>query len=182
MDIMVERCRTAMVWLIRNAAALGHDPTRIIIAGCSAGGHLAAMTMLTNWSDHGLPATSIAGVILMSGVFDLRPIPLTYVNDAVGMTSEDALRNSPALLADYADADIPPVLIVYADNETAEFKRQSEEFCQILKRRGVAANVFCIAERNHFDLIFDLAEPTTPFGGLAAQFISAGETIRTDEE
>ena len=145
---------------------LGIDPAGLHLSGCSAGGHLAAMTMLAPWARYGLATSPIRSVTLLSGVFDLRPLPLTYVNDAVGMSAEDALRNSPLLLIDTVDGDLPPALIVHGDNEPAEFKRQSREFAEAIERRGGQATVHEIADRNHFDLVFDLANENTNFGAL----------------
>jgi arylformamidase len=106
---------------------------------------------------------------LLSGIFDLRPIPLTYVNDALGMSEEEALRNSPLLLVDAAQGPLPPTLIVWGDNETGEFKRQSREYAQALARKGVPVHAEEIVGRNHFDLIFDLGEPSTRFGALTLE-------------
>lgn len=172
-DEMVDRCRRAVAWIVREAGTLGIDPERVHLSGCSAGGHLAAMTMFAPWPRYGLEANPIRSVTLLSGVFDLRPIPLTYINDAVGMTSDDALRNSPLLLVDAAQANLPPALIVYGENETREFKRQSEEFAAAIGRRGGEARVYQIAGRNHFDLVFDLANPQTDFGRLVGRHIGA---------
>jgi arylformamidase len=166
---MVDRCRRALAWIVQHAHTLGIDPQALHLAGCSAGGHLAAMTALTDWESQGLLTQPLRSVTLLSGVFDLRPIPLTYVNDAVGMSLEDALSNSPFLLADGAQGNLPPTLIVWGDNETAEFKRQSRDYAQALTRKGVTVHAEEIMGRNHFDLIFDLGEPATRFGTLTLE-------------
>ena len=170
-DQMVDRCRRAVAWIAREAGSLGIDPAAIHLSGCSAGGHLTAMTMLTPWARYGLATSPVRSVTLLSGVFDLRPLPLTYVNDAVGMSAEDALRNSPLLLVDAMDGDLPPALIAYGENETGEFKRQSREFAEVIERRGGQARVHEIADRNHFDLVFDLANEDTDFGALVWRHI-----------
>lgn len=166
MNQMMERCRQAVAWIARQPAALGIDPTAIHLAGCSAGGHLAAMTMLADWAAYGLERNPIMSVTLLSGVYDLEPIVLTYVNDAVGLTAEQARRNSPLLLLEGIAAPLPPALVVYAENETSEFKRQSADFAQALRRKKIATGLHCIPERNHFDLIFDLGDEATVFGKL----------------
>ncbi|MFO1295154.1 MAG: alpha/beta hydrolase fold domain-containing protein [Rubrivivax sp.] len=42
-QIVRQQCRRAIVWLHREAATLGFDCHRIVVAGSSAGAHLAAM-------------------------------------------------------------------------------------------------------------------------------------------
>jgi len=165
---MIDRCRRAVAWLMDEGPAIGLDPGKFHLAGCSAGGHLAAMTGLTPFP---MPICSLT---LMSGVFDLRPIPLTYVNDAIGMSAEDALRFSPLLLVDTVDLALPPALLVWGENETAEFKRQSRDFAAALARRGVSVTQHEIAGRNHFDLIFDLGDEASEFGRLSLGMLGRG--------
>jgi len=162
---MIDRCRRAIAWLMDEGPAIGLDPAAFHLAGCSAGGHLAAMTSLTPFP---MPLCSLT---LMSGVFDLRPILLTYVNDAIGMSAEDALRFSPLLLVDTVDLALPPALLVWGENETAEFKRQSRDFAAALARRGASVAQHEIAGRNHFDLIFDLGDETSEFGRLSLEML-----------
>jgi arylformamidase len=164
LDEMVERCRRAVAWVAQHSTALGVDAAAIHVSGCSAGAHLAAMTALSDWSRYGLAASPIRSVILLSGVYDLRPLPLTYINDAVRMSEADALRNSPLLLIDAAAGSFPPALVAVGDNEPSEFKRQSMEFAQALARKGAAVRSHQAAGRNHFDLPFDLGDEATPFG------------------
>lgn len=169
LEQMVDRCRRAIAWIASQSASLAIDPFAIHVVGCSAGAHLAAMTALTEWAMHGLNASPIRSLTLLSGVFDLRPLPLTYINDAVCMSAQDALRNSPLLLIDAAAEDFPPALIVFGEHETSEFKRQSAEFAQAVSRKGGFTRLHEIRDRNHFDLIFDLADESTGFGALTLE-------------
>jgi len=165
LDEMVERCRRAVAWIAQHSAALGVDASAIHVAGSSAGGHLSAMTALADWSRYGLAASPIRSVILLSGVYDLRPLPLTYINDAVRMSPTDALRNSPLLLIDTAGA-FPPALVAVGDNEPSELRRQSGEFADAIGRRGGVVQYHVAPGRNHFDLPFDLGDESTPFGAM----------------
>lgn len=174
MKEMVDRCRRAIAWVAMHGAQLTIDPTQIHVAGSSAGAHLAAMAGLTQWSLFGLPRNPIRSLTLLSGIFDLRPLLLTYVNDAVRMNEEDALLSSPQLRIDALQGEFPPSLVAYGDNETAEFKRQSGEFVEALTRKGHTAILREIAGRNHFDLPFDLAEETTVLGKLMLDHCRGG--------
>src|SRR3984893_3580288 len=86
MDGMVRGARTALRWLHQHLATLGGDPARLYVSGWSAGGHLAAMLM---------DEAPVAGGLAISALFDLRPIRLSYLNEKLGLDTEQARRNSP---------------------------------------------------------------------------------------
>ena len=95
MDAIVAQIRTGLAWLWRHAPDHGCDAARFYLAGHSAGGHLAAMALATQWPTFGLPEDVIKGVCAISGVFDLEPIRLCYLNEVVGLDADEARRNSP---------------------------------------------------------------------------------------
>jgi len=163
LDQMVDRCRRAIVWMHRHAARLGIR-NGIYLSGCSAGAHLAAMVLLTDWREQfGLEHSPIAGALLLSGIYDLEPIPLTYINQPLGLDARGAARNSPLRVASAA-AHLPPVLVAVGDNETGEFKRQSRAFAAHLEQLGASVHHMVVANRNHFDLIFDFGRHDTFLG------------------
>ena len=43
---MIEQCREAIDWTVRNAASFGGDPDRVYLAGHSSGAHLASCVLL----------------------------------------------------------------------------------------------------------------------------------------
>lgn len=162
LDEMVRQCRAAVVWLYRHGADHGLDPERIYLSGHSAGGHLAAMLLCTDWeADFGLPRDVVKGATIVSGLFDLEPVHLSYVNEALGLDPEGALRNSPI-------AHLPetacPLTLAHGDNETAEFKRQTSEFAAAWRASGLACEVIELKGFNHFDVILELGHRDSPLG------------------
>lgn len=155
---IVRENRRAITWLYRNAEALGFDRDRIFLTGHSAGAHLAMMMLLTDWQSLGLPSDLIKGVCAVSGVFDLEPVRLTYVNEKVGMDAAEAASLSPNL---HHLVNRCPVIFAYGEHETAEFKRQSSEYHNALRDEGMTVTLRDIANRNHFDVILDLADADT---------------------
>ncbi len=76
---IVDECRRAVVWVVRDGAAHGANPDRVVVGGHSAGGHLTAMLFTADWSALGLARDPIAGGVSVSGVHDLAPmVRFTY--------------------------------------------------------------------------------------------------------
>uniref|UniRef100_A0A8C5R338 Arylformamidase n=1 Tax=Leptobrachium leishanense TaxID=445787 RepID=A0A8C5R338_9ANUR len=125
MDLMVSQVRRSI------AATLTRYPHDIYLCGHSAGAHLAAMMLCTDWGDVVI-RPNIKGAVLVSGIYDLLPIIHTYVNDALGMSPEVAARNSPMLfVADVArNAGACKIAVVAAEHDSPEFKRQSKDYFQ----------------------------------------------------
>jgi arylformamidase len=98
MDALVRQVRSAIAWVHRNARELGGDPDRIFVTGHSAGGHLVGMLLATDWRTFGAPADVLKGGCGVSGLYDLEPIRLCYLNDVLALTPESARRNSPLAL------------------------------------------------------------------------------------
>jgi arylformamidase len=162
MDEIVRQTRAAVAWLHRNAQRLGYDGGRIHVSGHSAGGHLVGMLLATDWQrEFGVPANVISGATAISGIFDLEPIRLTYVNAPIGMDAAAARRNSPI----HQPPRLPvPLILTYGENETDEFKRQTRAYRSACTRAGVPSRVVAMPGRNHFDAVLELADPESGLG------------------
>lgn len=161
---IVAECRTALQRLAEQAPQWGIDPERIVIAGSSAGAHLAAMVCLPTWRDgrqeRARPLQPRAAVLL-SGIFQLQPLVGTSINEALGMDVQEALAQSPLL---QWLRGFPPAMLCWGEVETAAFKAQSQGFAGALKAAGTPCRQLEVAARNHFDVALDLADPTTALG------------------
>ena len=173
---IVEQCRRAIGSISGQASTLGFDPHRIFVAGSSAGAHLAGMLLVDGWQNpQGLPEDLVAGAILLSGVYDLQPLVPTYINDALHMSEEEAKSLSPIRLRLFPPI---PVIVAWGENETGEFKRQSEEFAAKLTSAGFSAESLQVAGANHFDIVFEIADPKTHFGRARLDLIGADTSAR----
>ena len=174
---MVAECRQSLAWLQRHALTLGFDAKRIVVAGSSAGAHLAAMTAMPSaWAAaapaatpaNAAPINPVRAVVLVSGIYEVEPLVGTGINDALGLTVEAARAVSPALQPLHGFA---PAVVCWGEIETGEFKRQSIDFARQLAEAGTACITFEVPARNHFDVILDLVEPGTALGDACLDLI-----------
>jgi len=163
LDEIVDECCTAITKLGESADQLGFDPARIVVAGSSAGAHLAAMVALDE-------TIEIAGTVLVSGVFELAPLVGTGINEAVGLDLDGAHRNSP--LRKVIER-FPPTILACGAIETDQFKAQTAAFARYLEAAGTPIVQVEVPGRNHFDIVFDLAEPGTVLGDAVRSLIDS---------
>jgi len=166
---IVEQCATAVSWVRGNSDLLGIDPTRIIVAGSSAGAQLAAMSALRLRADADTRDV-VRGLVLLSGIYDLCPLVKTSVNDALHLDMAGAREVSPQL---HAVDNFPRSIVAWGAIETAEFKRQSRAFAGALDAKGRLFSQFQVPDRNHFDLPFDLGDRTTILGEAVLALIES---------
>lgn len=163
---IVRQLRAALTWLWTNAPELGIDRRRIVLAGSSAGGHLVGALLADGWrAAAGLPEDAIAGAMPISGLYDLAPLRRCFPQDWLSLSETDVAALSPLR---HVPVRPPPVAVVRAALEPAGFVRQSDAFAGAL---GTTATV--IADRNHFDVILDLARPDSDLSALLRGLIDA---------
>lgn len=163
MDAIVGQIRAGIAWLYKNGAELGYDPDQLVVSGHSAGGHLSAMALATDWASEGaLPDDLVKGICPISGIFDLEPIRLCYLNDVLGMDFEQARRYSPIRLPPRTRC---PVTVTVGERETAAFLEQSRRYADHLRAAGVACELAVQPDLDHFSIVEAMAEP----GSLTAQ-------------
>jgi arylformamidase len=153
---MIEECRAALTLIASEAAAA----SSVVVAGHSAGAHLAAMTTLVE-----TPSVEVARTVLVSGVFDLRPLVHTTVNDPLQLDEVTAASLSPALLAS-AHGSLPEIVLAWGDNDTTAFAEQSRAYAAKLAAAGNAVTARECRGRHHFDILADLVDPASELGEL----------------
>ncbi|MDX1489157.1 MAG: alpha/beta hydrolase [Acidiferrobacterales bacterium] len=156
MDELVRQCRAALAWVFRHAASFGGNPERIYISGHSAGGHLVAMMMTTDWRRFSsLPQDLIKGACAISGIYDLEPIPLCYLHDTLHLSTGEVERNSPVRLMARSHN---PLIVAYGELESDEFRRQSGDFANAWQERRVDCQVIPCPAKNHFTIVDHFAD------------------------
>ena len=153
---MAEQVRRAIAWVAKNAKDFGGDANRIYISGHSSGGHLGGVALITDWKAMGVPADVIKGAVLLSGMYDLKPVRLSARSSYVKFTDEIEAALSTQR---HLDRVTCPVTLVHGSLETPEFQRQSRDFAAALKTAGKPAELIVGPNYNHFEIAETLANP-----------------------
>ncbi|MGB1361176.1 MAG: alpha/beta hydrolase [Alphaproteobacteria bacterium] len=164
---IVSECEKAISYLVKNNEQYGFDKNKIIVAGSSAGGHLATMMGLTNWNEYGIE-DPICGIVSVSGIYDLTPLVDTYVNDPLKLTYETAKKVSPDFIDKIPSSDI---VIAWAEFDTKEFIRQSIDYAEKLSSKGCNVKTLEIKNTNHFNVITDLGKDGSMLLNASLEFV-----------
>jgi arylformamidase len=148
--------------------ALAPSSSFLVASGHSAGGHLAACLLATDWPalDKSLPADLVRAVYAISGLFDLVPLVETSINQALRLDPAAARAASPLYWKPPAHGSLDAVV---GGNESAEYFRQSRTIVDRWGSAGVATRFGVIADANHFTAIAPLADPSSPMVERLAQ-------------
>jgi len=154
MDIVAE---------LRSFLAALWQRTRVypLVIGHSAGGHLTAAMLASDWAGTaGVPADLVRAGYAISGIFDLPPLVGTSLNAALRLSPEAARAASPMFWP------APPKARVFAAAvgglESEEFLRQSRAIARTWRQAGVTAEDVVVANTNHFTIVDELTRPTSP--------------------
>ena len=159
----------ALVPTVRADASARHGrELPLVAAGHSAGAHLAVELALTDPAEWGLPASPIAAVLALSGVYDLAPLVATSLNTKMTLTPETAHAASPVHRAERAAC---PALFVVGGGETPAFLAQNRDMAAAWRRTGTTAIERKEPDADHFSLIARLTDETSPLSRAVASFL-----------
>ena len=150
-DEITRQVRAAVAWTVRRIAEYGGDPERIAVGGHSAGGHLTAMCLQTEWArDYGLAQDPIKAAVCISGIYDITPLRFSYLQPMIQLDDGVIRRNSPAFMARPCKT---PLWITWGGAETNEFERQAQLMHGAWTAHGNSAELRAIEGANHFTVI-----------------------------
>src|SRR5262249_9664063 len=144
---IVAETQAAIRWLRRQGPRLGVGAGRLIVSGWSAGGHLTTMAMELDEVDAGLA---------ISGIFDVEPCRLNYLNDKLDLGADEAAAMSPLL---HLPERSGPLAIACGTSELPELQRQSEHFWRTRCAAGLATTFHPLEGHDHFSILEELASP-----------------------
>jgi arylformamidase len=143
---IVSEVRAAVRWLRADGPRLGVGNSKLVLCGWSAGGHLTAMVL----------AEADAGLAI-SGIFDIEPCRLNYLNAALKLTMEEQLALSPIRQLPSRSG---PLVIAFGTAELPELQRQSRDYGFARQAANLPSELLPLAGHDHFSILEELAHPT----------------------
>lgn len=167
---------SAIVDQVRAAClAASVDGRPVVAAGHSAGGHLAACLLATDWgAAGGAPAGLVPSAYAISGLFDLTPLLATDVNEALRLDEAEARRLSPLGWPPPRGRSLDAVA---GGAESAEYLRQSRSIAEAWGAAGVATRCEAVPGANHFTVVAPLADPASPMTARLAELALASPVL-----
>ncbi|WP_244425459.1 alpha/beta hydrolase [Bradyrhizobium sp. STM 3843] len=152
-DAVIRQMRAAM----QELARLGRP---LVVSGHSAGGHLAACMLATDWPalDPSLPKDLVRAAYGISGLYELAPLVGTSINKALQLDASAARAASPLFWTPPATGSLDAVV---GAKESAEYLRQSRTIVERWGEAGVASRFDTVPDANHFTAIAPLADPNS---------------------
>jgi len=151
-EMVAQVCR-AVQWTLRNYR-------EVVLCGHSSGGHLAGCAVFRT--------NGLKSALLVSGLYDLLPVRLSARNEYVRI--DEKLEHEYSTIR-HLDRISCPVTVGWAEKESAEFYRQSEEFADALEKKGLLRERLVGENLNHFEVILTLADPASPLSQAAARLL-----------
>ncbi len=169
----------AVAWTFENVAKYGGDPARIHLMGHSAGAHLAALAATDPaWlGRHGLSPAQLAGVVTISGPYDVHHLGqslllgLVMVVPAFGEDPRAWREVSPVNLVERTE--LPRLLVAWADTDPEIVLRQTRWFIDALRRRRARLETFAAPFRGHVSVITELGAAGEPLGDAIEAFVQS---------
>ena len=170
-DIAIQMTH-ALAWVWKNIAKFGGNPQEVVVAGHSAGGHLAAMLLACNWKavDKTIPVHWIQKALSISGLYDLTPLRKTpFLQDSLNLTAAHANMASPAL---WQRPSKGILYTVAGGDESEEFLRHNRLIHQTWGPKTVPV-CEALPGLNHFSIVTDLTKKGTRLNALMKQLLLA---------
>jgi len=158
---LVDQLRRAVQWVYAHAADFGGDPHNLYLAGFSSGAHLAGVLLTTDWTALALPADVFKGALLCSGMYDLKPVALSWRRQYLNLNPDTMPGLSPVT---QPQSFTMPTIVAYGTAESPEFQRQAREFAAVLQAAGQPVTLVDGEAYNHFEIIETLGSPEGVLG------------------
>ena len=153
----VASVRRAMAWFHAHAGTYGCDPARLTASGHSAGGHLVAMAAAA-------PDTPLRAGLALSGLCDLEPIRLCFLNPDLRLDAHSAVACAPLHAV---RANMPKLILTVGAAESEEYHRQQSDYAAALCAAGNSVESHILPGHDHFTIVGALGESGSALFGMA---------------
>ena len=169
----LQDCAAAVRWVQDNAAQYGGDPSRLVLAGHSAGAYNAIMLTLDSryLTDAGVEAARVRGAIGLAGPYDFLPFDVPATQDAFGQAPDPQLTQP----VHFARANVPPLLLLWGDADTTVGPRNIESLARAVRGAGGAVETKIYEGIDHAEILLALSRP---FRGKAPVLADVTEFAR----
>ncbi len=172
----------AVAWVHANVARFGGDPDAIVVAGHSAGGQLAARIALDPAPlaalgvDHGV----ITGFVSVSGAaLDLTDAESWRLGQPRGYYEKRFRNGDPtdgwmhdASPVRFVDAHSPPGLVIWAEGDPPDLRRQGQVLAAALRAAGVPTTTVLVPGSSHTRIILTLSRDDTVSAQAILKFVA----------
>ena len=153
---IVSEIRQGLAFLHQNGSRFGFNAEQIYVGGWSAGGHLSALVC---------DEPAVKGSLAISGIFDLEPIALSYINAPLQLHPDEIETLSPLRTLKSGSAR---QCITVGGNELLELQRQSSLYVETARMLRLPATIRTLPGHHHFSILDELFEPA---GMLTAELL-----------
>ena len=177
MEEIVSQARRSIVWLWRESEQLGLDRSCFQVAGHSAGAHLALHAHTTDWPKYAtengdapdeLPPCVFNSLIGISGVYDIRPLTQTSINEKLGL---DADRAAALSILSQRPLNRARTLLAVGQHESAAFHAQSDGLRDMWEMADAGIVVMTLFGRDHLSAVEAYAEADHPLHQRALELL-----------
>jgi arylformamidase len=158
---LVAETHAAIRYLRKEGPRRGFGAGKLIVSGWSAGGHLTASA---------LPLDEVDAGLAISGIYDVEPCRLNYLNDKLNLTAGEAAAMSPILHLEKRNV---PVTVAFGTDELPELQRQSRGYHQARVAAGLPSTLLPLEPCNHFSIMDELEKPDGRLTGALNNLIVA---------
>lgn len=178
----------AVAWVHANVARYGGDPDTIVLAGHSAGGQFAARIALDPGplATLGVDRRVVKGFVSVSGAgLDLTDEeswrlgqPRGYYERRFknGDAGDGWMREASPVR--FVDRTSPPALVVWAEGDPADLRRQGQVLATALRSAGVPTTTTVVPGSSHTRIVLTLSRADTVSARAILDFVKTVETAR----
>lgn len=158
---LVAETHAAIRFLRREGPKRGFGAGRLVVSGWSAGGHLTASA---------LPLDEVDAGLAISGIYDVEPCRLNYLNEKLKLSPDEARAMSPIL---HLPKRKTPLTVAFGTGELPELQRQSRDYHQARLEAGLPSTLLPLPPHNHFSIMEELRAPGGKLSGALNNLIVA---------
>ena len=163
----VDDAAASVAWVAKNIESRGGDLKRFFVSGHSAGGHLVSLLGLdpSHLKKHDVDLSTLRGIISLSGVYDVKGIPLFGDFD---------IRKAASPMQ-FVRKGLPPFLVTYCQWDYPFLPYQAREFSAALRRSFVNTKLVYVPGLSHITEVLHMMDPADITIKAILRFIETGQ-------